>query len=258
MDAQKLFQASIQEILQANYKDLKKVSEMDLGHVTCDMVHEWTDHLPEANEAILKIEWFQRDSSIIEVKIREGLRDTKSWTLSFNAITRKIFQVTVARRIDIAGRPYPIENHVMVGAAADNTRSYCEYYPHGSTRNAVPGEVSHDEFLARGGVDISQYVDSIAAQCATYDECVALFMRSDNIRNGITLTCMAEEDTLVACITDSNNHQIIRFIYDGNTREIICVAAYAIMWDSITGRYTQAEHIVEYETNNDDDDEETE
>lgn len=238
----------IRKLLQANERDLEKVSKMELDHVTCDTVHDWTDRLPEANAAITKIEWFQRDSSIIEARIREGLRDMKIWKLSFNAISRKIFQVSITRIADINGQSYPLEKHIMVGSVSRNTKKYCEYYPHGSHKNAVPGEVSHEEFLARGGVDISQWVDAIAQQCATYDECIALFMRDDSISNGIILTCMAEEDTLVACITDPSRHQIIRFIFDGATRQIICVAAYAIMWDSILGQYTQAEHIVAYES----------
>ena len=115
---------SVQKALQANECDLKNVSRMNLDHVTCDMVHEWTSSLPEANHAITKVEWFERDSSIIELGIHEGLRKVKIWTLRFNAITRKIFQVSLTRMINISGRPYPLENTIMVGNVSHNTKKY--------------------------------------------------------------------------------------------------------------------------------------
>lgn len=245
---------SVQKALQANECDLKNVSRMNLDHVTCDMVHEWASSLPEANHAITKVEWFERDSSIIELRIHEGLRKVKIWTLRFSAITRKIFQVSLTRMINISGRPYPLENTIMVGNVSHNTKKYGEYYPHGSTKNLVPGNISHAEFLARGGVDIHQWVDSIARYCATYDECIALLMRDDNVNSGVILTCMAEEGTLVVCVSDSEEHQIIRFIFDGTTRALTRIAAYAIMWDSVSERYTQAEHIVTFEDKYEDSD----
>ena len=161
----------IRKLLQANEQDLEKVSKMELDHVTCDTVHVWMDQLPEANAAITKIEWFQRDSSIIEAHIREDLHDMKIWKLCFNAISRKIFQVSITRIADIDGDLYPIEKHIMVGSAASNAKKYGEYYPHGSSKNLIPGEISHEEFVARGGIDIHQYLDSISKYCATYDEC---------------------------------------------------------------------------------------
>lgn len=254
----------LRAMLDMDLDDLERESKRNFDNVTCETVHEWVDTNPDIPKSVEKIAWIQRNGFIIEGMFFENDKcGQRTWTLSFNANSRKIFQIALSRilnDLDDTGelKLYRSESHIAVGDHCDAI-PYCEYYPRRPETHAPHGEVSHAEFLAHGGIDISQWVDSISEHCGTYAEGVEYLLNAYNLVNGITITCNREEESLLICVNDSNNHQIARFVYDGETTELDRVEAYAIMFDATTGKRVQVEHYVLYSSANDeDDDEETE